>query len=146
MTSQPGPADNTTYTDLNDAERQWIQDLTQPLIDGEVAGSPKEISDYFAFAKAEWHQMAESQRPDPNQLINAIGAMVGVMLAERANLEWKVGADEHGTDLALCHRDAEIVLWPINAVAKRWMSPDNEDLESFINESVATVKSIAGQA
>lgn len=138
MSQQHTSADGTKYSDLNDDEKQWIQELIQPLVDGGVAGTPQELSDYFSFAQADWHDTPESERPDPSPMINAFGAAVGVMLADETGLAWKVGTDDEGTDLALCDASYDFVVWPINAVAKRWMSPKKDDLKNYIDLVVQT--------
>lgn len=133
MSQSHTSSDGTTYSDLNDAEKQWIEELSQPLMDGGVAGTPKELSDYFSFTQAEWHDSPENDREDPSAVITAVGVTVGVMLAKETGLSWKVGADEDGTDLALCDASYDFVVWPINAVAKRWMTPKKDDLKNYMD-------------
>lgn len=67
-----------------------------------------------------WHGEPEEQRIDPNVVIAVIGIAMGDVLAREFGLTWKIVKDAFGTDLGLWRGKGQIVITPINSVAKRF--------------------------
>ena len=104
--------------EMNQAERDWIASLTAPLAG--VAADPQQLSDHFEAQRAAWFALPDAERPDPHPLINATGAALGDLLAAGLGLRWVVATDEYGTEAAVYREANEVLLYPMNLVAKRW--------------------------
>ena len=68
-----------------------------------------------------WINGWEPGMEDPNLFINAFGLAFGQILADRLRLEWKLVEDEHGSEIALYGSSGEILIFPINTIAKRFV-------------------------
>lgn len=123
--------------EMNQAERDWIASLTAPLAG--VADDPRGLSDRFEAERAGWFALPEGERPDPNPLVNAFGASLGTYLAGRLGLRWVVAADEYGTEAAVYRERDEVLLYPMNVVAKRW-TPEPISLAEVMAGVVGTIE------
>ncbi len=115
--------------EMNQAERDWIASLTAPLAG--VAADPQRLSDHFEAQRAAWFALPDAERPDPNPVINAAGAALGDLLARAFGLRWVVATDEYGTEAAVYREANEVLLYPMNLVAKRW-TPEPSSLAQVI--------------
>lgn len=112
------------FAELNASEREWIAKnlaATREMIVafGDESGEPAPAILDAAFA--DWMSRHDFDSEDPNPVINAFGIAFGQYLADQLALEWTVATDEHGTELAVHGQPGDILIYPGNLVAKRYM-------------------------
>lgn len=109
----------------NEAEERWIAaNLRRALHLGREHGDPAtSIAPSLAALDRAWAvgcaELRESNG-DPNPLIQALGIAFGQHLLERHGLEWVVATDPVGTEMAVYGEIGEVLVYPLNLVAKRW--------------------------
>jgi hypothetical protein len=113
--------------EVNEAERTWIAGNQQVvrsfaiergvLLDKLAPLDPPVLD----AAWAAWLEMHVRGEDDPNSIINAFGMALGQVLIDRLGLEWKIVSDAV-TEIALCGQPGDIVIYPQNLVARRYMS------------------------
>jgi hypothetical protein len=100
------------------AELNWIDEhvrIVREMANGEVTAAELDSL---------WEPWIESWQPgaeDPNFFIDAFGLAFGQILADELRLEWKLVEDEHGSEIALHGSVGEILVFPTNTVAKRFV-------------------------
>ncbi|SDU09680.1 DUF3806 domain-containing protein [Jiangella alkaliphila] len=109
-------------TDLRDAERAWVAECLASL-DGAEADIVA-LGTAYDEALRGWTATAPDpeHRPDPNVLINRLGVGFGEHVRLRTGMSWVVASDEYGTELALHGQPGDVLLYPANLVAKRWVA------------------------
>ena len=128
--------------ELNQAERAWIANLLAELQAEGVEIERDALSQYFHRLRAGWFATRRRKRPDPNPIINRTGAGLGELLIQNLDLKWVVVTDEHGTEMAVHGDVGDIVLFPMNAVGKRWVDDDRVSLAAFIDEASRSVQDV----
>ncbi len=61
---------------------------------------------------------------DPNPMINSFGTAFGQRLVEDLSMAWSVVSDEHGTEMAVCGQPGDVLVFPPNLVAKRFVAKE----------------------
>jgi hypothetical protein len=132
----------------NQAELDWIGEHLRVLAEAGVdIGDPRQLGARYDALLADWLSMPEPDRPDPNPMINLMGLGLGEHIARRSGLSWVVASDEHGTEIALHGRVGDVLIYPTNAVAKRWVAGEVGFLPGFVEQvlqSVAGFRDAAG--
>ena len=129
--AQEGPAQQVLP--LNEAEHAWVASL---LAEGErlgMAASPESLQDFFNQHRTRWWSLPEGERPDPNPIINVMGAVMGRFLVERGGLEWSLVSDQYGTELATTDMTHSLAVFPVNGVAKRWTGENQTTLPEYLS-------------
>jgi hypothetical protein len=127
---------------VNDAERRWIDDQLNRLhTSGVDLEDPAQLGAYYDRLLSHWLS-ADNGRPDPNPDINLIGIGLGEHLRHRTGLQWAVVTDAKGAEIALHGQPGDILIYPTNAVAKRWVAHQAGFLPSFADEVVRSVEEI----
>ncbi len=80
-----------------------------------------------------WHAQAESERPDSNMVVNAVGIGLGDALADVFELEWRIVEDDAGSSLALWRDEPRTIVAPIDGVAKRFADSPRGFVNEFYN-------------
>ena len=132
--------------DVNAAERTWIAGNQQVVrsfaIDRGVL--PDELAPVdpvvLDAAWAAWLEMHLRGEEDPNSVINAFGIAFGQVLVDRLGLEWKTVSDVV-TDIALLGQPGDIVIYPQNLVARRYIAKNT----AFFAELAAEVERRVGR-
>ncbi|WP_164743583.1 DUF3806 domain-containing protein [Microbacterium sulfonylureivorans] len=101
-------------TDLTEEEADWVAGHVATLERLDVALDPVALDAYLERARA------SAGAQDPTPLVNLVGAGVGQILAERLGLRWVTVVDKHGTRPALYGDAKKTVVFPLDAVARRW--------------------------
>jgi hypothetical protein len=114
----------------NQAELDWIRgnvESVQALIS--ESGTAKTGSlDPAALDEvyAAWHGQHNREAEDPNPMINAFGLAFGQYLVDNLNLEWAMVSDDQGTEIAVHGQPGDILVFPPNLVAKRYVKGETE--------------------
>lgn len=141
----PAPAAGPTITELNDAERAWVAECLASLegADGDIVA----LGAAYDEALRGWSATAEApaDRPDPNDLINRLGIGFGEHVRRQIGLTWVVASDEYGTELALHGQPGDILLYPANLVAKRWVTGETGVLPELAAALIERVTHIREQ-
>lgn len=140
------PPSGPDITELSAAEQDWVAETLASLpglgvADGDIVALGAAYDD----ALRTWTAAEPETRPDPNDLINRFGIGFGEYVRTRAGLAWVIASDEYGTDLALHGQPGDIVLYPANMVAKRWVAGEAGVLPGIaagLIEQIARVRGI----
>jgi hypothetical protein len=124
----------------NQAELLWVAELLGELHAEGIALDASAVSGYFDRSLAEWITAMPEVRADANIHINRVGAAVGELLVRSAGLRWVVYSDEHGAELAVHGQPGDILLFPMNAVAKRWTGEADGTIAQFLALAVASIE------
>jgi hypothetical protein len=128
---------------LNDAERGWIiEHLDRLHAAGVDERDVRQLGHHFDDLLARWLAVPEPQRSDPNPDINLIGLGVGAHLIGRTGLQWAVVSDDTGTEIALYGQPGDILIYPTNAVAKRWITHEIGFLPDFAERTAQSIARI----
>lgn len=119
--------------------KKWIADLIQWFRELGVADDLDGLSEFFAKQKQAWLALPDNDRPDPNPLINSIGAIIGNLLVSRLDMQWVVASDEYGTEVAVVGQPGDILIYPMNAVAKRWTGESEATIADLVDWLAAKV-------
>lgn len=114
---QSSPA---TLLEVSAAEFGWLDELRQFWVESAV--DPQDItavSEFFDAYRQGWFAVRSTERQDPNPVINAIGVALGDHLVS-AGMRWVVADYGDGMELAVHADPSDVLVCPINTVAKRW--------------------------
>ena len=128
--------------ELNEAERAWIAGLLGELHADGVEIARDSLSQYFDRQRHGWFATRPRKRPDPNSIINRTGAGLGELLIQSCGLRWVIVTDEYGTEMAVHGEVGDILLFPMNAVGKRWGDDDRVSLAAFVDEASRSVREV----
>jgi len=128
--------------DPTPAEREWVESnlhLAEELVrtyatTASGASSLTLLDDAFAAWLASWLDQPEEDRDDPNSFINAFGIAFGQRLVDELGLEWKAVTDADGTEIAVHGQPGDILVFPPNLVAKRFVARETWFLASIYEE------------
>jgi hypothetical protein len=130
-----------TIEELNRDELSWVDSLLTTLRDSGVdVNDPESLGGFFDGSLTEWLALPEQDRPDPNSLINLIGVGLGQCIAGRCDLRWVIASDEYGTELAIHRAENEVLLYPANAVAKRWVDATTGFIPVFVADVTSQIE------
>lgn len=136
---QPAVSDGgPTFEEPNQAERDWmaghLKFTTDMRIDLNDADAVARLYDSLL---SNWSDAPADRREDPNVLINILGTAFGEHLVRRTPMRWVVVSDSLGTELAVHDLATDLLVYPANAVAKRWTSADPGTFVSFMSDDIA---------
>jgi len=85
-------------------------------------------------AFARWLDMHDPTHEDPNPYINAFGIAFGQYLVDHCGLKWMVVIDDQGTEMAVRGQPGDVLIFPSNFVAKRYVSRQKNFFSLFYAE------------
>jgi hypothetical protein len=132
--------DDVTIEELTAAEHQWLQALQGGLVQMGVKDAAT-LCAVFLEAREAWWDLPAAERPDPNPTINAFGAGIGQLFVDDLGLRWALVTDQYGSELGVVG-DPSLVLYPTNAVAKRWSGENQSTLEDYLGQVSDTVRDL----
>jgi hypothetical protein len=116
-----------TFSELRDAERDWIElqiKAARAFVSAFSPGDAREPIRLEALDRAfgSWLSTEPKDMQDINDAINAVGIAFGSILVGKRGFAWTIATDEHGTDLAVraLPNEGDVLVFPANFVAKRW--------------------------
>lgn len=84
-----------------------------------------------------WSEAPMESRNDPNVLINVLGTAFGEHLVRRTPMRWVVASDSFGTELAVHDAATDALVYPANAIAKRWTNAEPGSFISAMSDEIA---------
>lgn len=111
--------------ELTADEQEWLQqhrELLAAIVQQEKLALPPEatVLDACDAVVRWWHAQAEDARPDAGMIVNAVGIGLGDALAEVFEMDWRVAEEETGASLVVWRGQPEMVIAPIDSVARRF--------------------------
>jgi hypothetical protein len=142
--TRPAAETATQVIPPNEAEQQWIADYLEVLqTTGTDVADPVALSALYDQLLAHWLATPPDLRPDPNPDINLLGIGLGEHLRRRNGvLNWAVVVAAEGPEIALHGQPGDIIIYPTNAVAKRWATHDMGFLRTYAEDMSAAVARI----
>ncbi len=124
----------TGIEELGDGERGWIRENLAAL---SAAGidvyDPVSLSRFNDARYAEWKSGA---RADPNPSINMVGIGLGECLNRLIGTGWVVANEENSCELAIRRVANDVLMYPPNAVGKRWSDGEIDFIPGFVGAIV----------
>ena len=124
-------------TDLTDEEADWVAGHVATLDQLEVPLDAGALDDFLDRSRR-----AHIARPhDATPVVNLVGAGIGQILVERLGLRWVNVTDKRGTRLGLYGDAKKTVVFPLDAVARRW-DGGVVGLAQYVAETVAMIQQL----
>lgn len=122
-------------------ELVWMEELRMHLrAPGVDITSVADLSALFDEYCLAWHRSVESQRWDPNYVITALGVTLGdVLVAQSGGTRWMVAAEQSSTTIALRNNLFRGTIFPVDAVARRWISAETRWMAGFVETMSVTL-------
>ncbi|SDB96521.1 protein of unknown function [Sanguibacter gelidistatuariae] len=127
--------------DPTPVELVWMEELRNHLRSPEVdVTSVHELSHLFDTYCLAWHAAIESDRWDPNYVITALGVALGdVLVAQSGGSRWMVTAGQSSTTVAVRNDLFRGTIFPVDAVARRWITAETRWMAPFIESMSVTL-------
>lgn len=93
-------------------------------------------------AVAAWFDDEADDRPDVNDLVNAVAVAFGHHLAKAADLSWVLATDERGSEIALHRTAGDVLIYPTNLVAKRIVDDERGFIQPLYDQLAARTRDI----
>ena len=97
---------------------------------------PAQVAALYDALLGAWLGTPENERPDPNEFINVVGTAFGEHLVRTTPMRWRVATDGYGTELAVHDESSAALVYPANAVGKRWAERQAGDFIPGISANV----------
>jgi len=108
----------------NAAEVHWIEDSQERLREfAKKTTGYRFTSGELDAIYRDWMSVKKDGE-DPNPMINAFGLTFGQLFVDRLKMVWSVVTDEHGTEIAVCGQPGDVLVFPPNFVAKRFVAKE----------------------
>lgn len=78
-------------------------------------------------------------RPEQTGELQAMGVVMGDLLAAEYDLHWVVFIDEAGRSRALRYRDSDFMLFPITMISRRWSAGDTTPVADIYQKAADTI-------
>jgi hypothetical protein len=82
-----------------------------------------------------WFKQHIRETEDPNPIINSFGLSFGQYLVDNLSLNWVVVSDEQGTEIAVHGQPGNILVFPPNLVAKRYVQGKTDFFSSSLQRN-----------
>lgn len=128
-----------TFAEPNQAEIDWMaahlafadeMDVDVEAID--------QVASFYAMLLQSWVGSPPDSRSDPNGSINILGTLFGEHLVRKTPMQWVVATDPHGVELAVHDRRTDMLVYPANAVAKRWVNGESGEFMRAMTHDIVT--------
>ncbi|MBI9116021.1 DUF3806 domain-containing protein [Sanguibacter suaedae] len=122
-------------------ELVWMEELRVHLrAPGVDLTSVAAVSDLFDEYCAAWHAAPEGERWNPNYVITALGVALGdTLLARSPGAHWQVAVDARITTVAVRNDLCHSTVFPVDAVARRWISCELGWMDRFVEETTTSL-------
>lgn len=126
-----------TFEEPNQAERAWMSGHLEFAVEMSVdVDDADQVASFYDMLLQSWAQSPPNSRSDPNISINIIGTAFGEHLVRNTPMRWVVATDAHGTELAVHDLGTDFLVYPANAVAKRWTKRESGTFISMMARDI----------
>ncbi len=134
---------------LSDAEKRWMAGhQMRALMLGRAHGDPATATQpSFEALDRAWvaeGALLRESGGDPNPLIQALGLALGQHLVDHHKLSWCVATDPIGTEVACYGKTGDVLVYPLNLVAKRWQRSEGAFLVALVRSMDDDIELIQG--
>ena len=136
-------------TQTNNAEHDWVaknlavmREMIAEFNGGVSDIQPSSLDSAFAT----WLGRHDAETEDANPVINAFGIAFGQYLVEQLQLTWAVASDQHGTEMAVHGQPGNILIYPLNLVAKRYTARETGFFMPLFSEFQDQIEIVRAQA
>jgi hypothetical protein len=139
---------STNLSKPNVAECDWIARNVMAArgLVAECNGGSRELdASALDSAYAAWFNAHNAETEDPNPVINAFGMAFGQLLIDRLQLTWVVAADDQSTEMAVHGQPGDILIYPANLVAKRYVQRETEFFQPLLAEFEQAISTVRAQ-
>ena len=132
--------------DPSPVELVWMEELRIHLRAPEVdITCVQDLSQLFDTYCQTWHGRGDGERWDPNYVITALGVALGDVLVAQGGgqpggARWMVAAGQLSTTVAVRNDLFRRTVFPVDAVARRWISAENRWVAAFISSMDAPAR------
>jgi hypothetical protein len=131
----------TAIEELTDDEHEWIQaNLAAIAVAGVDVHDPESLGRFNDMKYAEW--VATGRKSDPNPTINMIGIGLGECLNQLIGTAWVVANEASGGELAIHRAASNVLMYPPNAVGKRWSDQEPGFIPGFVGAIVERIQQL----
>ena len=89
-----------------------------------------------------WFDDEADDRPDANDLVNAVGVALGHHLVKATDLIWVMSTDEAGTELAIHGGPGDVLVHPCKLVAKRIVDDERGFVVHIYTDLVERIRTL----
>lgn len=132
-------------TDLTSAEQAWIAESLGVLQDAGITNIDS-LGMLYDERLLAWLAAPDEQRSDPNGVINLLGVGFGEFVRLASDTRWVMAEDQHGTELALHGEPGNILMFPQNMVAKRWVAHEVGALPALASATTQAIEEFRRRA
>ncbi|NEM90916.1 DUF3806 domain-containing protein [Galbitalea soli] len=100
--------------------------------------SAEQVAAFYDMLFRAWDESPAGERSDPNTSINLVGIVFGEHIVRRTSMRWVVATDSAGTELAVFDPETTFLVYPANAVAKRWTNSEPGAFIVAMADDIAT--------
>jgi hypothetical protein len=117
-----------------DQQRQRIRELTLRHYGGQCCRREAEL-DYLQRLLDDRHVTA-----DQRELLQAMGILLGDLLAEELDLDWVIYEDARGRSRALQIDESDNFVFPVTMISRRWEVGDRKPVSAIYGDAVEAIK------
>lgn len=128
-------------TDLTDEEADWVNGHVATLEGLDVPLDAVALDEFLVRSRKGGAGVSGAGVSGAGPVVNLVGAAVGQLLVERLDLRWVNVTDKRGTRLGLYGDAKKTVVFPLDAVARRW-DGGSTSLAQYVAETVATIQKL----
>jgi hypothetical protein len=131
--------------DLSSSETAWVQENLTVLAEAEVPLSDMaSLGEFFDAQLTSWLAAPQVERSDPNPVINLIGLGFGEYIRRECGMRWVLATDNHGSEIAIHRETGNVIMYPTNMVAKRWVAQERGAIPGLAAALIDSVHRLPG--
>ena len=117
------------YSELSDEHKAFLANHIKLADQAEVnLEDPRSVGDFYELVHATWQTSPEGTHAELQEpYCNAAGVAYGELLVRTTPLRWVIAEDSLGREMALHADQNNMLVYPLNAVEKRWLLGEDGD-------------------
>ncbi|MFK4640435.1 DUF3806 domain-containing protein [Paenarthrobacter histidinolovorans] len=117
------------YSELSDEHKAFLANHIKLADQAEVnLEDPRSVGDFYELVYATWQTSPEGTHAELQEpYCNAAGVAYGELLVRTTPLRWVIAEDSLGREMALHAGQNNMLVYPLNAVEKRWALGEDGD-------------------
>ncbi len=121
--------ESPVYSELSDDHKTFLANHIKLANQAEVnLEDPASVAEFYQLVYATWQTSPEGAHAELQEpYCNAAGVAYGELLIRTTPLRWVIAEDSLGRELALHAEQNNVLVYPLNAVEKRWALGEDGD-------------------